>query len=193
MRAACLHSYGCVLPWNNIAQNLIIKKFICDGECCALDDKNCPTQLDAEHKSSFVMGIPYTMSAILSPFLGGAIDRVGGRAFLSMVSACCLIGVHSAISFIRHGTLADLYAPLVFQGLSYAVFAAALWPSVPYVVKRVRACIVTARCVVVAPRLTAAPVVAAAPNWYRVRYYDSHPERRPCPVPGDHRLHLHPH
>lgn len=78
------------------------------------------------------------MSAILSPFLGGAIDRIGGRAILSMVSAVSLIGVHSSISLMRNADLSDLYAPLVFQGLSYAVFAAALWPSVPYVVKRVR-------------------------------------------------------
>lgn len=135
---SCVVIYGCVLPWNNIAQNLIIQKFICHGPCpCdGQPAKTCTSQLDAEHKASFVMGIPYTMSAILSPFLGGAIDKVGGRAILSMVSSIALIAVHSSISLMRDADLNDLYAPLVFQGLSYAVFAAALWPSVPYVVKR---------------------------------------------------------
>lgn len=145
---SCLVIYGCVLPFNNIAQAIISQKFICHGPCpktCPTSNSTmfsadlmppCVTQKAAVAKASFLMGIPYIMSAALSPFLGGLIDRIGGRAIFALISSVALIGVHLCIGLLNNGT-GDLYGPLIFQGLAYAVFAAALWPSVPYVVKPV--------------------------------------------------------
>lgn len=126
---ACIVVYGCVLPWNNIAQSLIITKFICHGPCA-----NAAAKKAAQNTAGTIMGIPYLISAIASPFLGGIVDRVGGRALLAMASSMVLVGVHLAISMLNGG-VDQVYAPLVFQGIAYSIFAAALWPSVPWVVK----------------------------------------------------------
>lgn len=38
--------------------------------------------------------VPFIISAVLSPFLGGVVDRVGQRANLMLASAVVLVGVH---------------------------------------------------------------------------------------------------
>lgn len=91
--------------------------------CSALDD--------AITKSNTAMSIPYFISAAISPFLGYAVDRFGGRAVLATLSPFVLIFVHLSLGF----TSITPIAPLVGQGLAYSVFAASLWPSVPKVVK----------------------------------------------------------
>jgi hypothetical protein len=38
--------------------------------------------------------IPYTISALASPFLGYAVDRYGGRGWLALIAPILLMGVH---------------------------------------------------------------------------------------------------
>lgn len=71
------------------------------------------------------------MSGTLTPFLGGFIDWYGGRAVLTVLSSLILMVVHSILGF-SHLSPAGA---LVFQGIAYAIYAAALWPSIPIVVK----------------------------------------------------------
>lgn len=91
----------------------------------------CNALNDAEDSANTAMSIPYIISAVISPFLGYAVDRFGGRAVLATAAPAVLIAVHITLGY------SDVtpYAPLVGQGLAYSVFAASLWPSVPYVVK----------------------------------------------------------
>lgn len=77
------------------------------------------------------MSIPYFMSALLSPVLGGLVDKIGGRAVVCFFSAATLAVVHSLMGFVT--TLTPI-VPMVGQGMAYSMFAAALWPSVPYLV-----------------------------------------------------------
>ena len=77
------------------------------------------------------MSIPYMISAVASPFLGFAIDKLGGRALVAAVCPLVLIGAHLALAYDLQ--MAPIL-PLVGQGVAYSVFAAALWPSVPYTV-----------------------------------------------------------
>jgi len=93
-----------------------------DMYCAALDK--------AEQQANRVMSIPYIISAVISPFLGFAIDRIGKRAILATAAPALLIIVHSLLAW----TTVTPYVPLVGQGLAYSIFAAALWPSIPYVV-----------------------------------------------------------
>ncbi len=67
---------------------------------------------------------------MISPFLGFAVDKLGGRAVLATLAPFMLIIVHATLGF----TGVTPIAPLVGQGLAYSIFAAALWPSVPFVV-----------------------------------------------------------
>lgn len=76
------------------------------------------------------MSIPYIISATLSPFLGGFVDRFGFRAVIATVSPLVLVVVHS---FLGYSSCSPV-GPLVGQGLAYAGFASVVWPSVAMVV-----------------------------------------------------------
>lgn len=91
----------------------------------------CETKAVAAEKAASLMGIPYMISAILSPLLGGIIDKVGLRAVLALVAPVALAGVHLTLAV----TSVDPSWPLILQGVAYSVFAAVLWPSIPLVVE----------------------------------------------------------
>ena len=96
---------------------------------CAED--YCSVLASAQKKAAVVMSIPYTLSAILSPFLGFLIDRFGQRATITMLSAMVIVLVHAGLAF----TTMSPEAPLVGQGIAYTCFAAVLWPAIPIVVE----------------------------------------------------------
>lgn len=87
----------------------------------------CAKKAEAARKAATPMSIPYIISAIISPFLGFVVDRIGLRAFMALMAPIALTGVHLMLGL----TNVSLYIPLVLQGVAYSVFAAALWPSVP--------------------------------------------------------------
>lgn len=87
----------------------------------------CARKAEAAEKAATPMSIPYIISAVISPFLGFMVDRIGLRAVLALVAPISLTLVHVMLGL----TNVSLYLPLVLQGVSYSVFAAALWPSVP--------------------------------------------------------------
>jgi MFS family permease len=77
------------------------------------------------------MSIPYIISACLSPFLGGFVDRYGMRAIIATLAPMILIIVH----LLMAKTNANPIGPMVGQGIAYSAFAAVIWPSVPVVVQ----------------------------------------------------------
>ena len=83
-------------------------------------------------QSAFLTSIPYTISAIISPFLGFAVDKTG-RA-MSWVAASCLCMAVTHALFALTSTVPPI-ALMCCIGVSYSVCAAALWPSVSLVVK----------------------------------------------------------
>ncbi len=113
LTASCLVVYGTILPFNIIAGSFLQDRF----------DYSLNT-------ADRIMSIPFFISACLCPFLGSAVDRWGKRIHFQLASACAIVLVHSYFCW-THWTP---YPPLVLQGLAYSVYAAALWPSVPFVV-----------------------------------------------------------
>ena len=81
-------------------------------------------------QATLIMSIPYFISAALSPFLGKFVDIFGLRAVIATIAPATLILVHSLLGY----TDVSPVGPLVGQGLSYAGFAAVIWPSIPLVV-----------------------------------------------------------
>ncbi|KDO31137.1 hypothetical protein SPRG_04275 [Saprolegnia parasitica CBS 223.65] len=90
----------------------------------------CNRKSAAAAAAATPMSVPYLISAVLSPVMGYAVDRVGFRAGLALVSSILLTVVHLLLGT----THVTYWIPLVLQGVAYCVFAAALWPSIPYVV-----------------------------------------------------------
>ncbi len=91
----------------------------------------CARQAAAEAFATEVMSIPYVISAVGTPFIGLAVDRFGGRALLAALCPLMLVIAHVLLGFVA--TLPP-ELPLVLQGVAFAFFATALWPSVPYTV-----------------------------------------------------------
>jgi hypothetical protein len=100
--------------------------FWSDG--CA--EEFCNRQTDAQTQAGIIMSIPYIISACLSPFLGGFVDKFGMRAVIATIAPAMLVIVHAFLGF----TSTSPIGPLVGQGLAYAGFAAVIWPSVPLIV-----------------------------------------------------------
>eukprot|EP00742_Colponemidia_sp_Colp-10_P008520 GILJ01009232.1.p1 GENE.GILJ01009232.1~~GILJ01009232.1.p1 ORF type:complete len:436 (-),score=60.05 GILJ01009232.1:46-1353(-) len=148
--------YCSILPFNNIASSFLIEKWY-----------HTMPKLDAESKAGAVMGIPFIISAVASPFLGVFIDRYGGRAILIWCAAVLVFFVHLMLIFLSP------VLPLVCLGVSYSIFAAAVWPSIAYVVPA--ATMGTAYGLVTAVQnagLTATPLIVAAIRT-RSESYDS--------------------
>jgi MFS family permease len=93
----------------------------------------CAQKAEAEAQAAVVMSIPYFISAVISPFLGLLVDRLGKRAVVAALAPALLVVVHLSLGLVDAAALPGMY-PLMGQGLAYSAFAAALWPSVPYVV-----------------------------------------------------------
>ncbi|GMH95609.1 hypothetical protein TrST_g6790 [Triparma strigata] len=91
----------------------------------------CDAYSDATKTSDSVMSIPYFISAGLSPLLGFLVDRIGYRAVVASLAPCMLVWVHLTLGFESGSPI----APLIGQGVAYSLFAAVLWPSVPFSVE----------------------------------------------------------
>ena len=82
-----------------------------------------------------LFGIPYLISAFASPFLGFMIDRIGKRALMVSISSLMLICAFTISAFLpaTQGSKAEII-PLVIVGVSYSIYCAAIWGSIPYTV-----------------------------------------------------------
>lgn len=75
-------------------------------------------------------------AAIITPFLGGYLDRKGKGATMLMYGALLLIVCHLVFAFVLPATDSKFiaYATIVVLGISFALVPAALWPSVPKII-----------------------------------------------------------
>jgi len=84
-------------------------------------------------------GIPYTISAATSPFLGIIIDRFGRRGLLIIISSSLLLIAHATnMLFTDCAPGESCYkeiGPLVLVGIGFSIYGAALWGSIPYIVQ----------------------------------------------------------
>ena len=73
-------------------------------------------------------------SMLLAPFAGRLVDRIGKRATLMIVGSLMLIPCHLAMGLT---TIYPVY-PMILLGFSFVLVPAALWPSVPLIVRSER-------------------------------------------------------
>ncbi len=74
------------------------------------------------------MSLPYIIVAIFCPVMGLLIDRYGKRTFL-LILASILI----SIGFFLLPIVYPVYT-FILLGISYAIFASVIWPTVAYLV-----------------------------------------------------------
>jgi nitrate/nitrite transporter NarK len=110
---SCVVVYATVLPFNNISGDFLREKYNI-----------------ALEKADSYLSIPYTISAVLSPFLGLLVDRFGFRAVFIAVASLLLSLAHGLFSF----TSLEPAIPLAIIGIAYCIYAASIWPSIALVV-----------------------------------------------------------
>ncbi|CAE7427549.1 MFSD1, partial [Symbiodinium sp. KB8] len=111
---SCVTTYCAILPFNNIASDFIVTRW--------------PTITAGT--ANYYMAVTYTTAGLVSPFLGAFIDCIGMRAVFCLASALVITGVHLLLGLSSITPLVGL----VFMGLAYSFYAAALWPSIALVV-----------------------------------------------------------
>jgi MFS family permease len=119
---SCVLVYMAIFPFIQVASDMLQKRF---GF--------------TETEAGGLFGIPYTISAATSPFLGIMIDRFGRRGLLIIMSTVILLIAHSINMFFTNCEKGEHcykeIGPLVLVGIGYSLYAAALWGSIPYVVQ----------------------------------------------------------
>lgn len=89
-----------------------------------------------EKQASLWYATPYMVSAVASPLLGYIIDKTGRRALFICASsvliliACVFTQILTAAE--KGSTNYAIFGSLIFLGVGYSVYAAALWGAIPY-------------------------------------------------------------
>ncbi|KAL2912899.1 hypothetical protein HK105_207570 [Polyrhizophydium stewartii] len=108
--------YATVIPFNSIHAAFLQSKWYKDN----------PQQ------ASQVMGIPDTISAILVPFVGSFVDRVGHRVKVLLACSLIMAGVHWYFALATPMSPSPIYA-LIPLGLAYSMLLT-FWPCIALVV-----------------------------------------------------------
>lgn len=111
----CVLLYGTVVPFNNIASDFLMSKWY-------------PNDTET---AGIVMSIPDTISAFLVPFCGFMVDKHGYRVSSLFICSLVIAGVHLTLGL---SSLTPV-VPLLFLGISYSIYGAAIWPSIATIIQ----------------------------------------------------------
>jgi MFS family permease len=101
-----------------------VKKIAAPPALQQLPKQQCSRAVEAESTASYVMGIPFLVSALMTPIVGLFADRFGGASSMTLAAPIVLVLVH----FLLMTTSIVPIFPMVAQGVAYSMYAAALWP-----------------------------------------------------------------
>jgi len=110
----CMAYYGGIFPFTAICSKFLTQSY-------GMSDS----------KAGIYSGIVTLSSLVLSPFLGKFIDIVKMRPYFVVIGSLVVIPCHLYLAFM----LAYPIVPIIFMGLSFSLVPAALWPSIPIVIK----------------------------------------------------------
>lgn len=113
MAAICVAYYVAIFPFIGLGQVFFERKF-----------DFTPSSANA------VNSIVYVISAIVSPFFGLLVDKVGRNILMVFIAIVFTIGSHALLTF----TFINPYVGMITMGVSYSMLASALWPMVALVV-----------------------------------------------------------
>lgn len=110
----CVTFYSAVFPFTSFAPDILQNKY------------GLSTQLAGTLTSMVTMA-----TVVFTPLAGWLIDRYGKRATIMIYGSLILIIVHLTLAF----TSIPPYIPMGLLGIAFSLVPAAMWPSVPYLVK----------------------------------------------------------
>ena len=112
----CVLYYSAIFPFQKYAVNMFENNL----------------HLTAEEAASIFRWFPIG-AALITPFLGGFLDKRGKGATTLILGAILMISCHLVFALVlpKFPNLVLAYAAIVVLGVSFSLVPAALWPSVP--------------------------------------------------------------
>jgi MFS family permease len=133
----CLTFYAAVFPFQNLSTEFFATKWGIALTAPATGGFLAQVFNNLLHIFSTAGGITSIIifaSMLLAPFAGKLVDRVGRRATFMIAGSLLMIPCHLAMGLTR---IYPAY-PMILLGFSFVLVPAALWPSVPLIVRSER-------------------------------------------------------
>jgi MFS family permease len=133
----CLTFYAAIFPFTNLSTDFFVDKWgiaktaVTQGGFFARVFANF---LHMFSTAGGISSINVFASMILAPFAGRLVDKVGKRATLMIIGSLFLIPSHLAMGLTK---LYPAY-PMIALGAAFVLVPAALWPTVPLIVRKER-------------------------------------------------------
>ena len=133
----CLTFYAAIFPFTNLSTDFFVDKWgiarVAEGTGGFLA-RVFENLLHLFTTAGGISSIIIFASMILAPFAGKLVDRIGRRATLMIFGSLILIPSHLAMGLTR---IYPVY-PMLALGVAFVLVPAALWPSIPLIVKSER-------------------------------------------------------
>lgn len=120
----CLFGYTSVVSFNNVAESFLQARYIAAGETGS-----------SIESINIAMSTLFLSAAAVAAVAGGFVDRASIRSVFMIVASIVILGAHATLALTTYGSPVPEIL-FTFLGSSFAVFAAALWPSVPFFVPK---------------------------------------------------------
>ena len=124
--------YNDVFPFMAIAKTYISNAKLakqCDTLSTASAVSKCKDSLGT--KAGTIQSIVYLMSAVVSPFLGRAVDYFGRRGWLAIFGTAIVVPCFILLA----STDVTPVVPMLMLGAGYCICASVLWPSIQFLVE----------------------------------------------------------
>jgi MFS family permease len=133
----CVTFYSAIFPFTNLSTDFFVDKWGIAREAEATGGFLHHVFNNLLHMFGTAGGISSTIifaSMILAPFAGRLVDKIGKRASLMIVGALIMIPSHLTMALTR---LYPAY-PMLALGAAFVLVPAAMWPSIPLIVRKER-------------------------------------------------------
>jgi MFS family permease len=133
----CLTFYAAIFPFTNLSTDFFVDKWGIARVAQSTGGFLSQVFQNLLHMFSTAGGISSIIifaSMILAPFAGKLIDRIGKRTTLMIFGSLILIPSHLAMGLTR---IYPVY-PMLALGAAFVLVPAALWPSIPLLIKKER-------------------------------------------------------
>ncbi len=135
--ALCVTFYSAIFPFQTLAVQFFREKWaipdIAAGSGSFLY-KALFNLFNMFKTAGGITSIVIVASMILAPFAGRLVDKIGKRASLMVFGSLILIPAHLLLGVTRINPI----FPMVVLGAAFVLVPAAMWPSIPLIVKKER-------------------------------------------------------
>lgn len=135
--ALCFTFYAAIFPFQSLSTDFFVTKWGIARTAAAAGGFLTQVFNNLLHIFSTAGGITSIIifaSMLLAPFAGRLVDRVGKRATFMIAGSLLLFPCHLAMGLTR---IYPVY-PMILLGFAFVLVPAALWPSVPLIVRSER-------------------------------------------------------